>query len=140
VFPTFSNTIYYLLFTIYYLYVCLYVSLHTKIWYMYCVFISLISIIITTINSTINSTITITIIITRHHEFPNFLFLLLLGLGYRAKFIVDSSKFIHASGSWLNDLRNPGLERLHVQEELQKLPGVGRKVADCIALFCLDQR
>jgi 3-methyladenine DNA glycosylase/8-oxoguanine DNA glycosylase len=53
---------------------------------------------------------------------------------------VDSSKFIHASGSWLNDLRNPGLERLHVQEELQKLPGVGRKVADCIALFCLDQR
>ena len=77
-------------------------------------------------------------------EFPNFLFFFcyldLLLLGYRAKFIVDSSKFIHASGSWLNDLRKPGLGRLHVQEELQKLPGVGRKVADCIALFCLDQR
>lgn len=30
-------------------------------------------------------------------------------------------------------------ERSAVQEELVALPGVGRKVADCVALFALDQ-
>jgi 3-methyladenine DNA glycosylase/8-oxoguanine DNA glycosylase len=29
--------------------------------------------------------------------------------------------------------------RLHVQQQLMELPGVGRKVADCVALFSLDQ-
>ena len=35
-----------------------------------------------------------------------------------------------------------GIEYLKqaVQEELIKLPGVGRKVADCVALFSLDQQ
>lgn len=39
----------------------------------------------------------------------------------------------------LENLRKPGLDRLYVQEQLQILPGVGRKVADCVALFSLDQ-
>jgi len=37
---------------------------------------------------------------------------------------------------WLNDLRaNPVNE---VRAELTKLKGVGRKVADCVALFSMD--
>ena len=31
------------------------------------------------------------------------------------------------------------LSRLHVQNQLMLMPGVGRKVADCVALFSLDQ-
>lgn len=64
-----------------------------------------------------------------------------LGMGYRAKFIVGSSRFVVEKGeSWLWDLRSKGpAERLAVQEELLQLPGVGRKVADCVALFSLDQ-
>eukprot|EP01039_Chlorochromonas_danica_P006958 gene6958-7698_t len=64
-----------------------------------------------------------------------------LGMGYRAKFIVGSSRFVVDKGEgWLCDLRSKGpAERLAVQEELLQLPGVGRKVADCVALFSLDQ-
>jgi len=38
---------------------------------------------------------------------------------------------------WLLSLRSK--KRSEVQEELCKLMGVGRKVADCVALFSLDQ-
>ena len=83
-----------------------------------------------------------------------------LGMGYRAKFIIGSAKLVLAKGqNWLNSLRllapmseagestsaaNVELsenkdKRLLVQNSLQELPGVGRKVADCVALFSLDQ-
>lgn len=64
----------------------------------------------------------------------------LLGMGYRAKFISLSSIYVHEQGEWLEKLRVANLDRLYVQEELMKLSGVGRKVADCVALFSLDQR
>ncbi len=65
-----------------------------------------------------------------------------LGMGYRAKFLRGSGiKALELGGSqWLEDLRRAGpTARLHVNEQLQQLPGVGRKVADCVALFSLDQ-
>jgi len=82
-----------------------------------------------------------------------------LGMGYRAKFITGSAKLVLSKGTnWFNDLRllapaaaivsssDSGIDgyegrdkRLKVQNSLQELPGVGRKVADCVALFSLDQ-
>lgn len=61
-----------------------------------------------------------------------------LGFGYRAKFIQQSAQFIiKQEANWLPDLRNrPYLE---VHSELLRLPGVGPKVADCVALFSLDK-
>ena len=38
---------------------------------------------------------------------------------------------------WLNSLRN--LSYVEIQSALTTLPGIGRKVADCVALFSLDQ-
>ena len=71
-----------------------------------------------------------------------------LGLGYRAPWIrgaaitlhqmaTDSSSS-HASGlDFLLSLRTLGEEA--VQDALMRFKGVGMKVADCIALFSLDQ-
>lgn len=63
-----------------------------------------------------------------------------LGLGYRAKFIRNSaSKLLAMSGSqYLLSLR--GQPRADVLASLLHFDGVGRKVADCVALFSLDQR
>jgi N-glycosylase/DNA lyase len=61
-----------------------------------------------------------------------------LGFGYRAKFIQQSAAFIEAQeATWLSGLRLR--EDPDVHSELLKLPGVGPKVADCVALFSLDQ-
>eukprot|EP01036_Dinobryon_divergens_P040966 gene40966-54249_t len=62
-----------------------------------------------------------------------------LGLGYRAKFLSGSAMLVRERGGvdWLESLRMK--RRLEVQTELLQLPGVGRKVADCVALFSLDQ-
>eukprot|EP00752_Nemacystus_decipiens_P009391 g8394.t1 len=62
-----------------------------------------------------------------------------MGFGYRAKYIVESAKLIHAKGGeqWALDMRNN--ERDEVRSQLVTLCGVGPKVADCIALFSLDQ-
>jgi N-glycosylase/DNA lyase len=62
-----------------------------------------------------------------------------LGMGYRAKFMVESTQFILRQGGerWLHELRSG--KRLEVQQKLLALSGVGRKVADCVALFSLDQ-
>ena len=58
------------------------------------------------------------------------------GFGYRAAFIQKAAEMICREGMQLDSLR----ERTHeeARSELMRLPGVGRKVADCISLFSLD--
>jgi N-glycosylase/DNA lyase len=65
-----------------------------------------------------------------------------LGFGYRARYIVQSAtqimnKDTETGYNWLESLRS--LDRPSIQKELISLMGIGRKVADCIALFSLDQ-
>jgi N-glycosylase/DNA lyase len=82
-----------------------------------------------------------------------------LGFGYRAKFVIESSKLLQSKpADFLNSLRNysclsekdklldPEKQvsklreyRRVVQSELLEFLGVGNKVADCVALFSLDQ-
>ncbi|XP_050363498.1 N-glycosylase/DNA lyase OGG1 [Argentina anserina] len=63
------------------------------------------------------------------------------GFGYRAKYLTGTVKALRAKPGggeeWLLNLRKLGLEE--VIEALTTLPGVGPKVAACIALFSLDQ-
>jgi len=60
-----------------------------------------------------------------------------LNFGYRAKYIHQSAKLVQQNGGpeWLNGLRKLSYEE--TVKELMTLPGVGRKVADCIALFSM---
>jgi N-glycosylase/DNA lyase len=62
------------------------------------------------------------------------------GLGYRAKYLVETIQILDAMGGedYLRGLRSVQDPR-QVQGELLKLRGVGRKVADCVALFSLRQ-
>ncbi|XP_045201933.2 N-glycosylase/DNA lyase-like [Mercenaria mercenaria] len=62
-----------------------------------------------------------------------------LGFGYRAKYIQQSARFIKDNGGeeWLYSLR--GMEYKDAKRNLVKLCGVGAKVADCVALMCLDK-
>jgi N-glycosylase/DNA lyase len=62
-----------------------------------------------------------------------------MGMGYRAKFLQETIHTICEKGghAWLDSLRHMGTQQ--VQDELIKLSGIGLKVADCIALFSLDQ-
>ena len=74
-----------------------------------------------------------------------------LGFGYRADFIHKTAKMLveaHGSGKpgesgnepaerWLHTLR--AMSTSEAREELLKLMGVGRKVADCILLMSLDK-
>ncbi|OQR97872.1 N-glycosylase/DNA lyase [Achlya hypogyna] len=63
-----------------------------------------------------------------------------MGFGYRAQYIVKSAKILEDLGGdeYLAGLRqNP--DAAHVQSALTQFSGVGRKVADCIALFSLDK-
>ena len=67
-----------------------------------------------------------------------------LGLGYRAKYIIQTRDLLLQAGGkdYLLDLRNQPMGEkydIYVQQELLKLSGVGRKVADCISLFSLDR-
>ena len=57
--------------------------------------------------------------------------------GYRAKFIVQSAVHIRSRGGdpWLHQLRGASYD--DAWQELTTLPGVGRKIADCICLFGL---
>lgn len=83
------------------------------------------------------------------HEFPSLERLSLVsefelrnaGFGYRAKYItgtVDALQSKHGGGAeWLISLRK--LDLHEVIDALCTLPGVGPKVAACIALFSLDQ-
>jgi N-glycosylase/DNA lyase len=60
------------------------------------------------------------------------------GLGYRARYLASSLKKLSAQGGneWLNSLKGRPYEK--VQSELCEFEGVGKKVADCIALFSLE--
>ncbi|XP_021751964.1 N-glycosylase/DNA lyase OGG1-like [Chenopodium quinoa] len=63
------------------------------------------------------------------------------GFGYRAKYIVGTVKALQLKPGggveWLSSLRE--LDLKEVINELSTFPGVGPKVASCIALFSLDQ-
>ena len=63
-----------------------------------------------------------------------------LGLGYRDKFVKAASGRVCSLGGrpWLAALRGDP-DRAAVQRALVLLEGVGPKVADCVALFSLDQ-
>ena len=59
------------------------------------------------------------------------------GLGYRARYVLGSARAVASGEVELGATRGrPYAEAL---VEITRLPGVGRKVADCILLFCLDQ-
>ena len=62
-----------------------------------------------------------------------------IGLGYRDKYIIETRDILLQCGGddFLLNLRKQQDAQV-VQEELIKLSGIGRKVADCIALFSLD--
>jgi N-glycosylase/DNA lyase len=62
-----------------------------------------------------------------------------LGLGYRAPYIRKTAALLLERGGadWL--LAQRARDRHEVQASLVELSGVGRKVADCVALFSLDQ-
>lgn len=58
-------------------------------------------------------------------------------LGYRSRYICGAARMIAEGGVDLGSL--PETEYARAREELMKLPGIGRKVADCICLFALHQ-
>jgi N-glycosylase/DNA lyase len=58
------------------------------------------------------------------------------GLGYRAKYVLETSKRISENNS-LERLRKMPYQQ--AKKELVAFPGVGLKVADCILLFSLGK-
>ena len=61
-----------------------------------------------------------------------------LGFGYRAPYVINTCKTIAEKGpGWLQGLREKS--RQECKEALLECSGVGPKVADCVALFSLDQ-
>lgn len=58
-------------------------------------------------------------------------------LGYRSKYVVRSAQSVVSGEIDLNQVRS--LPYSKARAELQKLYGVGEKVADCICLFALHQ-
>lgn len=63
-----------------------------------------------------------------------------LGLGYRAKYLTATAKMILNGGIRpLDELASPETSYEEARSELIKLPGVGRKVADCVCLFSLNK-
>ena len=62
-----------------------------------------------------------------------------LGFGYRAKYMVKTRDLLMERGGedFLFSLREKSED--YVQDELIQFHGIGRKVADCVALFSLDQ-
>lgn len=62
------------------------------------------------------------------------------GMGYRAKYLMETIKILDSLGGerYLQELRSIS-DPMVVQEKLLQFSGVGRKVADCVALFSLRQ-
>lgn len=59
------------------------------------------------------------------------------GLGYRAKYLLQTSKQIYESGFELERLKQ--LSYVEAKKALCGFAGVGPKVADCVLLFSLDK-
>jgi N-glycosylase/DNA lyase len=62
-----------------------------------------------------------------------------MGFGYRAKYIVESLKYMREKNSEGEDWFEILEKCLNPVEQLLNLTGVGRKVADCIQLFSLKK-
>ncbi len=61
-----------------------------------------------------------------------------LGLGFRDKRVYETTQMILNKEIDLDKIKNSN-DIEYIKEELQKLPGVGGKVADCIMLFSLNK-
>lgn len=64
------------------------------------------------------------------------------GMGYRSKYLLETLNILHKHGgeSYLHHLRQLSSSAAdEVQAKLCEFCGVGRKVADCVALFSLQQ-
>ncbi len=63
-----------------------------------------------------------------------------MGLGYRARYILATRDLLLERGGEDHLMKLRSMQDAQaVQDELIKFSGIGRKVADCIALFSLDQ-
>lgn len=62
-----------------------------------------------------------------------------IGYGYTARYMTDSLSQVKSNGGeeWLRSLI--GRSKLQIQNDLTSLNGVGRKIADCIALLSLER-
>ena len=62
------------------------------------------------------------------------------GMGYRANYLMETIQLLQTLGGepYLQSLRS-STDPIYVQEQLLQFKGIGRKVADCIALFSLQQ-
>ena len=58
-------------------------------------------------------------------------------LGYRAKYVLDTSRAIASGKIEFEQLKK--LSYHECKEQLLKLPGIGDKVADCVMLFSLEK-
>jgi N-glycosylase/DNA lyase len=59
------------------------------------------------------------------------------GLGYRAKYVSETAKYVRENILDLEQLKKTTYRK--AKQELTYLPGVGPKVADCILLFSLEK-
>jgi len=59
------------------------------------------------------------------------------GLGYRTKYVKDTSFFVESGEINFDHLKKADYQT--AKESLLKLPGIGDKVADCIMLFSLEK-
>lgn len=59
-----------------------------------------------------------------------------LGLGFRASYVVETTRMVASEELTVEDFRNDSYHEAH--ERLQSYMGVGPKVADCVCLFALD--
>lgn len=59
------------------------------------------------------------------------------GLGYRAKYVLATTKRVCQEGFDLETLKK--LPYLEAKKQLMEFPGVGAKVADCVSLFALGK-
>ena len=59
------------------------------------------------------------------------------GLGYRSKYVLDTSRAIASGEIDFDELKRSDYQTS--RESLLKLPGIGGKVADCVMLFSLEK-
>lgn len=63
-----------------------------------------------------------------------------LGFGYRAGFLEATLAALRTDGSILDTLDAMRTASLpEIRERLVRFKGVGKKVADCVGLMCMDQ-